>query len=397
MSSFLTTNQLMILGIALALFFTSLSRAQTAPTDEWLAGNVALGALYTYSFDPPPANDVALNRLTDGVPRTPYAANLPAGQSVTLDLGKPLDRLHRVALHSWADAEHGVAASGFLLEASTDGVVFVEVGRLPKATALGWTLAEADLPPFSARYVRITALQYESAGQSTVDEIQVFRARPPVSGPRPERVAIFKDTSLKAGPGASSPDFLASLLKEAGLEPVLLGAAELASPASLNPASCPVLVLPYGEYFPVTAVENLRRYLMNGGSFFSTGGYAFNESYVPEGQKNELTATRWDLEQGQAGSEPDDWHIAGVSTLDTEIFHSGQQSLRIENPTEPMGGSQAALELPGFERGKQQSFRMKLWTKTEAIEGQGFAYIAVYQLDQQDNIVAWRDYVTLRG
>ncbi len=252
-------------------------------------------------------------------------------------------------------------------------------------------------PPFTARYVRITALQYESASQSTVDEIQVFRARPPVSGPRPERVAIFKDASLKAGPGASSPDFLASLLEEAGLEPVLLGAAELASPASLNPASCPVLVLPYGEYFPVTAVENLRRYLMNGGSFFSTGGYAFNESYVPEGQKNELTATNWDLEQGQAGSEPEGWHIAGISALDTEVFHTGQQSLRVENPTEPMGGSQAALELPGLERGKQQSFRMKLWTKTEAIQGQGFAYIAVYQLDQQDNIVAWRDYVTLRG
>ena len=58
----------------------------------------------------------------------------------------------------------------------------------------------------------------------------------------------------------------------------MLSANDLADAKIMEPKSIPVVVLPYGPVFPAEAVKNWKRYLHEGGNFFSTGGYAFDEA-----------------------------------------------------------------------------------------------------------------------
>ena len=76
----------------------------------------------------------------------------------------------------------------------------------------------------------------------------------------------------------SDPLYLAELLKNAGYEPVMLSANDLADSKTLDPKAIPLVVLPYGPLFPADAASNWKRYLHEGGGFFSTGGYAFDEA-----------------------------------------------------------------------------------------------------------------------
>ena len=83
----------------------------------------------------------------------------------------------------------------------------------------------------------------------------------------------------------SDPAYLAELLKNAGYEPVMLSASDLEDASKLDVSKIPVVVLPYGPVFPAPAVKNWQRYLHEGGNFFSTGGYAFDEAVWPENGK----------------------------------------------------------------------------------------------------------------
>lgn len=91
------------------------------------------------------------------------------------------------------------------------------------------------------------------------------------------RIGVLKQPDFPSQPGHSDPDYLAELLKKAGYEPVMLSANDMSDAKLLDVQSMPVIVLPYGSYFPLDAVDNWRRFLHEGGSFFTTGGYAFDE------------------------------------------------------------------------------------------------------------------------
>jgi hypothetical protein len=170
-------------------------------------------------------------------------------------------------------------------------------------------------------------------------------------------VAIFKDDIPAAGAPAS-PDELGAMLRGAGLGVAFLNHDQLSAPTFLNRGTFDVVVLPYGASFPVNAADNFRRFLRQGGKFFSTGGYAFD---------NLLEHTPGGWKAPQAGAEAD-W---------------GHAIWRYEIPAAALRGH-SNLTFSG-------------WLKAAHITGPGMAYFAVYQTAADGSLPDWRDICQVRG
>ena len=110
------------------------------------------------------------------------------------------------------------------------------------------------------------------AGQAGNQEAAV---PPPKGASEVASVAVYKDDIPACG-AAASPDYLARLLEAASFSTAFLNSEQLADARSLSREQFDVLVLPYGASFPVGAADNFRKFLRDGGKFFSTGGYAFD-------------------------------------------------------------------------------------------------------------------------
>ena len=89
------------------------------------------------------------------------------------------------------------------------------------------------------------------------------------------RIAILRD-DFEPEPGHADPEVLASTLSKAGYDATLIKSGGLADPAVLNVLSFDCVILPYGPDYPYAALESIKSYLKSGGSFLSTGGYAFD-------------------------------------------------------------------------------------------------------------------------
>ena len=90
--------------------------------------------------------------------------------------------------------------------------------------------------------------------------------------------AIFRD-NLPVRGAASGPHELArGLSKTHSIE--FLSAEQLADPREFNRKHFDLLVLPYGESFPLPALSAVESFLSDGGDLFTTGGYAFQSPLV---------------------------------------------------------------------------------------------------------------------
>ena len=154
------------------------------------------------------------------------------------------------------------------------------------------------------------------------------------------RVAIYKD-DIPASGAPSSPDYLARALEAAAFSTAFLNSDQLADARSLNRERFDILVLPYGASFPVKAADNFRQFLRDGGKFFSTGGYAFDDLL-------ERTATGWHSPSPPPPPESD--HVAWHCAI----------------PAAQLRGK-GRLTFAGFLRSAN-------------VAGPGMAYLAVYQL-----------------
>ncbi len=138
-----------------------------------------------------------------------------------------------------------------------------------RAAGTAWfddlTLVEDDRPAELSEVVEApVAAQWAHAA--------VLAAR---SGKKP-RAAILRDRLPVRG-AASDPERLARLLS-ATHETAFVTAAGLSQPEKFHRRLYDLLVLPYGESFPLAAQEALRDFLSQGGDLFTTGGYAFLSS-----------------------------------------------------------------------------------------------------------------------
>jgi len=171
------------------------------------------------------------------------------------------------------------------------------------------------------------------------------------------RVAIYKD-DIPAGGAAASPDYLAGLLEHPACSTAFLNSEQLADTRSLSREQFDVLVLPYGASFPVRAADNFRKFLRDGGKFFSTGGYAFDNLL-------ERTANGW--QPPAPPPLPESEHVA---------WHC-------EIPAAELRGK-GRLTFSGF-------------LKATDVAGPGMAYFAVYQFAADGSIVQWIDFAKVTG
>lgn len=88
------------------------------------------------------------------------------------------------------------------------------------------------------------------------------------------RIAILKDAYPKR-PGNANPNLLGDVLRKHGYGITFLKSGDLADASIFNNSNFKCLILPYGPDYPYAATDSIRVFLKGGGSFLSTGGYAF--------------------------------------------------------------------------------------------------------------------------
>jgi hypothetical protein len=112
------------------------------------------------------------------------------------------------------------------------------------------------------------------------------QAMAPPTAPAGRRIAIFSQEDFPQEKGHADPQRLAELLRRRGFQPVIINASQLTAENTFAPGMIDLLILPQAPYFPQAAAEPFRRYLRQGGAFFSIGGYPFDSllSYYGPGQ-----------------------------------------------------------------------------------------------------------------
>jgi hypothetical protein len=225
-------------------------------------------------------------------------------------------------------------------------------------------------------------------------------------------IAVFRDERVPIPPEAapSDPTYLGELLTTEGYGVSYLTAQDLATGELLAPERFQLLVLPYGPSFPDGAVDNLRRYLAEGGRFFSTGGYAFDNVYLEmreDGKSGNLVGNGGFEQAGAMETDPAGWQRdAGVVQADpnegvsirrvTDVKRSGSASLRISVPQHVQPAwYNAAWRLEDLVVGKQHSFRAYLRLQ-DVRDGHG-AYIAANFYDEAGKRITFQQSKIIKG
>lgn len=178
-----------------------------------------------------------------------------------------------------------------------------------------------------------------------------------VHAAEPGRVAVLKDDLPRLG-APSSPDWLATALRQAEFEVAFVDGQQLEDAHTFNRDRFDVVVLPYGPCFPVGAANNFRRFLRAGGKFLSTGGYAFDRLV-------ERTPRGW--EPPSPPRVPEVNHVIWRYAI-------------------------PASELAGHGR-----LTFSGWLTAENVRGPGMAFFAIYQIAADGTFPEWKDLCRVTG
>ncbi len=203
--------------------------------------------------------------------------------------------------------------------------------------------------------------------------------------------AIFRDAIPVRG-AASNPEQIAKVLGEM-YDVTFLAADQIADQSELNPLRFDLLVLPYGESFPLLARDSVERFLTEGGNLLSMGGYAFQSPLVRNGAGWQFYD---DVVQHEAGPNlisalnprGAGWSITGKNYTSTEMVQlpklGPQEAIKIEIPRDVWGRNAAwHYELPATGDGTQ--FFFQAWIRASDVKPapDGSAYIGIEQLDDK--------------
>ena len=208
--------------------------------------------------------------------------------------------------------------------------------------------------------------------------------------------AILRD-ALPVRGTASDPAQLARLLSET-YDVAFLTAEQLADPKRLNRAAFDLLVLPYGESFPLSAREAVEKFLGDGGDLLSTGGYAFQAPLVLKAGKWEFYNEAVRTESGEnllpafsaSGKAWTALEPKYASAESASLPEAGQQTAgKVSVPSGLWNQNSAWLcELPaGAER---DQFYFEGWIRTAQVQPSpdGYAYAGIEQLDEKGEPVS---------
>jgi hypothetical protein len=203
-------------------------------------------------------------------------------------------------------------------------------------------------------------------------------------------VAILRDTLPVRGT-ASNPDVLAKTLSETH-SVRFVNAETLADPSQFNRTNFDLLVLPYGESFPLAARDAVETFLANGGDLLTTGGYAFRSPVIKHGNswafyddvlKHESAPNLL----GAVSSAGSAWKAsdAAYATAATAVVPPGlgPESVARIQIAKNLRGQDAGwtFDLPASGDGKQFFFQCKFRVEDVVPAPNGVAYVGVEQLD----------------
>jgi len=256
----------------------------------------------------------------------------------------------------------------------------------------------------------------EGPGPAKISEVLPREEEPGLPTPKrtsPANVAVWRDQIPVMGT-ASDPDFLGATLQQAGYQVEYLTSDQLADPGQFTREKYDILVLPYGASFPAPAQKTLEKFLHEGGSFFSTGGYAFNNPLL-KGKTGWITEEEalnadpgveliqeGDFEGTLAACKAAGWTIQnpGACSLDSTQAHQGRQSALV-SVGEDGWWKEASWEYEITGMHDRERFFFSCWARTEAVSDRynGYAFINLEQLDASHHpiYVVKTEVVRLRG
>jgi hypothetical protein len=215
-----------------------------------------------------------------------------------------------------------------------------------------------------------------------------------VSGARVRPTAAILRDQLPVRGAAVDPAQLAKLLG-ASYEVSFLTASEMADEKRLNRAAFDLLVLPYGESFPLPARAAVEKFLGEGGDLLSTGGYAFQSPLI-------LQNGKWEFYDEAVRAERGENLLPAFQSSGTAWTALEAKYASAENVSLPEGGQQTAgkvsvphgvwnqnsawqCEVPaGAER---DQYFVEGWLRAEDVRPApgGYAYMGIEQLDDKGN------------
>jgi hypothetical protein len=225
-----------------------------------------------------------------------------------------------VAIHFWLYLHRAAPEAAlhlWLMEADGDAYVarvLIE-GQILGAARPGWHSVQVPLGTFrydprGNRQRQFLTVNKMLIGcnfgdfEVTLDALKfITQEETPVSAPprtpdlqveRTERgsVAVLRDEAFPVSGAGSSPEVLAQWLRQGGYGVTFVTAGDLTDPAAFNRTHFDLLVLAHGASYPAAGRDALLAFLQAGGSFFCTGGYAFDRLLVfANGQWQEADGT----------------------------------------------------------------------------------------------------------
>ncbi|MBT3290595.1 MAG: hypothetical protein HN380_24840, partial [Victivallales bacterium] len=201
-------------------------------------------------------------------------------------------------------------------------------------------------------------------------------------------VGILSDPNVPRKGSPSDPDYLAGLLRDAGVPVVMLSAQDLASVSVLDPERLDLVVLPYGPAFPAAARKPFQRFLRRGGGFVSMGGYAFDHLYG-EGYNGQLLENA-SLDEGLTGWETHQDAPGVEMVFDPEQGRTKGGCARLTVAEDaPVTWYTLAAQLPPLTPGTEVAFEG--YVKADAVRDGAGAYIALNVHDKKGARITWRD------
>jgi hypothetical protein len=213
-------------------------------------------------------------------------------------------------------------------------------------------------------------------------------------GRKRPRAAVLRD-HLPVRGTASDPERLATLLGNS-FDTAFVTAEDLEQPERFNRRLYDLLVLPYGETFPLPAASALRAFLSQGGDLLTTGGYAFLSPVVRDQNDWRFDDERvW--EEHSQNLVPADFSLtiselvkAGWNLSDKEAcsVNTGEQAAAVRIEAGEWGRS-ADWHFTVAAGGPGKRYCVEAKIRAEAINASqgGYGYLSLEQRDSRGYII----------
>lgn len=195
------------------------------------------------------------------------------------------------------------------------------------------------------------------------------------------RAAILEERGLPVKGTATDPKRFAALLAPTH-DIAMLSAAQIADPAQLNREHFDLLVMGYGETFPLPAHEALLAFLADGGDLLTTGGYAFQSPVIEQGGQWRFVSETVKHKEGAKSLLPVFPDAGWLSTNSAACSMAGSVA-RVTLPKHVRGESaEWHFDLPAAGEAKQFYFTARWRVIDVQAAPDGSASIGVEQLDK---------------